>query len=149
MRNKILNINKLISYKTFIVKRYIILNENIRKIAINEIRINEYLIENQFNYSPKMIKVLISRKYIDIYFEKINTTKLNRKPLIKKRLSHILKKLHSINVCHNDLNLSNILSDGKNIYLIDFALASISSEYDYDYIKLKKIESWIDNGTIF
>lgn len=148
INKKKVKITDIIFLKNFVIKRYHLVNSNVRKIAINEIVINKHLMDLNFAFSPKMIKVKISSKSIEIYFQRIKNTKLNRKPLIKKRLSHIIKKLHKIKVCHNDLNYSNILCDGKNIYLIDFALSNISHCFYEDDRKLKKIESWI-YGSLF
>lgn len=149
INNEILEISEIVFYKDIVVKKYKIINNTIRKIAINEIKINEYLKYNKYKYAPKIIKVKVFSKYIEIYFKRISNKKLNRKPLIEKRLSNIIKSLHRINVCHNDINLSNILTDGKNIYLIDFALSTITDNFNSDNIRLSKIESWIYNGSLF
>lgn len=90
------------------------------KVRLKKFKVKDYLATPSFEDLLK--KKVISK----IFFQKIQN-------FIKDKLE-ILKKENRYFV-HGDLNLSNILSDGKKIWLIDWELAHINNfAYDICYL---------------
>lgn len=100
----------------------------IKNSGINEVnQIREFLI-SYFKRTTKLNKI----KKIDkkIFINKLNSIenniKINHLRLVfRKNKSIMKKKINKINfypngICHGDLTLSNLILEGKNIYLIDF-----------------------------
>ena len=115
---------------------HIVLEKNNKKYFIkilknnNEEFINslngeiDFLINNNINYIPKIVSYERS-KYI--LYEYIDGKTLKQvKPSFKESISiiiklcNILKEVHDLGYCHNDIKSSNIIISNDLVYLIDF-----------------------------
>jgi bifunctional N6-L-threonylcarbamoyladenine synthase / protein kinase Bud32 len=63
-----------------------------------------------------------------IYLEKLNNT--NEHKLYLEDIGKTIAKIHNNNIIHGDLNLINIITKNKKIYLIDFGLGFISNKIE-------------------
>lgn len=133
LKNKL--ITKVIILNDIVKKEYY--NDYIfsKKMCINELLILNYLLKMKFLNCPKIIKsvvkknkrIIILEKLLGNSLDKIDLKKLNveYKIALFKKILITVKKLHYLNVIHNDLSLSNIFLTYKNdIYLLDYSISN-------------------------
>ena len=118
--------------------------ESIRKITFNKLldktksastivlaSINkeiDFLTNNKISYIPRIISYerdkYILYEYIDGYNLKEINPNLKDSINIIIKLCNILKDIHDLGYCHNDIKRSNIMICNNDVYLIDFGNCS-------------------------
>lgn len=134
--NKLVNtkIEKNIFIKTYFNNYYIA-----KDMYINEIVILKYLNKRKINFIPKLISFFSYNQKYEIKLEKINGKTLEKykfknikeKISLFKKLLEIVNTLHENSVIHNDLTPKNIIVNGKEVYLVDFACSSFINYKSY------------------
>lgn len=100
--------------------------------------INEATILKQLNHKgiPELYKSYIKGKYHVIEMERMPGETLerlklskNEKKIVLLKLFDIYRYLRSVDIVHGDIGWSNVLFDGKEIYLIDWETGKISDNF--------------------
>lgn len=137
--NYILKISNIVEYENYIIKKYEHRFNFIDQIVENEILFNEKLQKLGISYIPNLIAVEKNLNTTKLYFEKIEGRVLSSiklpfltmedKIMIVCKIVNIVKLLHMNNIVHNDLRMCNIIiSEKKDVYLLDFALSTNLNE---------------------
>lgn len=101
-----------------------------KDLYINEFSILKHLQKNGYKNCPSLISYNSKNYEYTIVMEKINGStiskikKINDRLKIFKKLIYAVKKLHSLNVVHNNLSPNNVMFDLNKVYIIDFSVAT-------------------------
>lgn len=153
--NKILKISNIHEFNNFVIKEYENKYKFVDHIVFNEIEVNKKLFKLGIVHIPKLLAVEKNLNTTKLYFEKIDGRTLSSMKLsyftfeekfrILYKILNIIKLLHMNNIIHNDLRFSNILlTDNKEVYLIDFALSTSFTEKS-NTNEMKSINSIVNN----
>lgn len=98
-------------------KKEIKILKEVRRLGINVPQVFE---EGKFEFSMEFVD---GKKLKEI----INPENF---PFFAREIAKIVSTLHSQNIVHNDLTLSNMLFSGNKIYLIDFGLSDFETSLE-------------------
>lgn len=109
--------------------RCVALDESIRtKRTRNEAKIMREACSNGVNCAKLLKCDEVGKK---IYFTLIDGIVLEEKNVSDKELTQSgeqLAKLHATGIIHGDFTTSNLMSDGKTVFVIDFGLSEFSAK---------------------
>ena len=130
------NNKKIIDSKENDFFSYVMFEENNKKYFLKSLKTNgkdyinslngeiDFLINHNINNTPKIVKYEKGKYILYDYIEGKSLKKidLNIKESINIviKLCNILKEIHDIGYCHNDIKRSNIIVNNDEVYLIDF-----------------------------
>jgi len=98
-------------------KKEIKILKEVRRLGINVPQVFE---EGEFEFSMEFVD---GKKLKEV----INPENF---PFFAREIAKIVSTLHSQNIVHNDLTLSNMLFSGNKIYLIDFGLSDFETSLE-------------------
>ncbi len=123
--------NKLRKFRT---KREFKLLNKCLEIGIDapkpiDVNLNEYMIAMGYIRGKKLRDVVNKDNY----------------ELFSKIIGHIIEKLHMQGIIHHDLTTSNLLWDGKKLYLIDFGLSFYSHKIEDKAVDLHLLKRALES----
>ena len=84
----------------------------------------------------------ITMEFVD--GERVKELFYSGKTHVARRIGRDIRKMHDIDIIHNDLTTSNMILSGRDLFFIDFGLARVSSELEdkaMDLVVFKKMLS--------